>query len=325
MTFSIITCTYNPNRAIFNRLITSIAQLNLDNIQAEWIIVDNNSKEKIENVFDFFEIEFPICHIVEKKQGLTNARITGINIARAKWVIFFDDDNEPSKNYLLNAKKRIEASPKLMCFGPGKINVEFIGSVNSKWVESKKHYFQEKDEVYNEITIPGWSNSYPQGTGQIVHENILREYVSKVVSGKYSMKDRTGKSLSSGGDVQIVLLAILKSYSVGVDPSLQLNHLIEGKKATFRYIRRLAYGTASSYICAYNQVFTKNQFTLYYSSNRKLLKKIFNHFTFYKYKSFSKNAVIRFCNDVGQIKGPYNVDNKKSEPYILKLLDNILS
>jgi glycosyltransferase involved in cell wall biosynthesis len=325
MKLSLITCTYNPNTIIFNRLIEAIALLETDGLDVEWIVVDNNSTKPVEEQFDFTRLSIPVVHVIEKKPGLTSARVAGISAAKGNWAIFFDDDNEPFSDYLIQVNERIDASPKLMCFGPGKINVEFIGDVHSKWVQSKKEYFQEKDEPFTETNSLGWSNGFPQGTGQVVHKKILAEYVTQVKEGNFSVQDRTGKSLSSGGDVQIVLFTILKGYFAGVDPALQLNHLIEGRKATFKYIRRLVYGTASSYISAYNQVCIEKQLPLNYSSNTKLLKKIYHHFTFFKFSAFKRSAIVRFCNDMGQIKAPYNANKNKPEPFVLQIIDYILS
>jgi hypothetical protein len=64
---------------------------------------------------------------------------------------------------------------------------------------------------------------------------------------------------------------------------------------------------------------------LIYSSNAKLLKKIYHHFTFFKLEAFKKNALVRFCNNMGEIKAPYNANKNKSEPFVLKLIDSILS
>jgi glycosyltransferase involved in cell wall biosynthesis len=67
MSFSIITCSFNPNDLIFNRLIEAIALLETDGLDVEWIVVDNNSTNKLENTFDFSKVKINLEHVSEIK------------------------------------------------------------------------------------------------------------------------------------------------------------------------------------------------------------------------------------------------------------------
>ena len=62
--------------------------------------------------------------------------------------------------------------------------------------------------------------------------------------------DRQGYRLSSASDIQIVWEAVKLGFSAGVSPTLRLTHLIQKERSHLSYVKRLAFGTASSYIPA---------------------------------------------------------------------------
>ena len=108
--FSIIICTYNPNREIFQRLLNALLQFDISSPEHEVIIVDNNSNPALnenELVKSFLNKKQNSKLITEKNPGLTSARIAGIKNAKYEWLIFFDDDNEPDINYLKDASNAI--------------------------------------------------------------------------------------------------------------------------------------------------------------------------------------------------------------------------
>ena len=164
MRFSIITCTYNPNKLIFERLINAISQLIVENHELDWIVVDNNSDVCIQDNFDFTKVRIPVIHVLEKKAGLTNARIAGALAAKGNWLIFFDDDNEPDKTYLKELSKGIQKYPNVNCWGAGTINVEYIGKVHP-WYEANKDRFQQRRDSTMYGAERYMQNYYPIGTG----------------------------------------------------------------------------------------------------------------------------------------------------------------
>lgn len=323
MNFSIITCTYNPNRVIFERLIQSVCNLTIpENTLFEWIIVDNNSQKPIEYQFQKVN-EIPFVNIIrETRQGLTYARITGIKNAKYNWIVFFDDDNEPSRDYLIEAEKIIQSNNLIACWGPGKIEVIFQNK--NKWIEKYRYIYQERTidgiKIHN---AKEWQEWYPQGTGQISKKEVLIDYIKKVEAGIYSLSDRQGKSLSSGGDVQIVMNAIKMGYLVGISGSLKLCHNIEKNKATFRYLFRLIYGMASSAILAQVQVFP-GLLQIPDITNKMVLKTIWLYFRQYKFQSFTKDKLRIFAQRIGNLNAA-SLANKNSslKPKILKIAERI--
>lgn len=319
---SIITCAYNPNTFIFNRLIAAIANLNTEGIDAEWIVVDNNSIHSVQNSFDFSKVTIKLKHVIEKNPGLTNARIAGANEAKGHWLLFFDDDNEPNVEYLINIAALINKYNDVKCWGAGNIFVNFEVTKDSLWLQNYKEMYQERHvtgEIIQEDKV--WNSNYPQGTGQCIAKLLFDDYIDKVSNGTYSLSDRKGKSLSSGGDVQIVLNVIKNGYKVGISDRLSLQHNIDANKSTFNYLFKLIYGMASGAILSYEQVFKtpREEFQL---SNSKIIIVLFNYLRQFKFSLLDRKNLLVFAQRMGNLNAQFVASkNMKSKPLTLKLIE----
>jgi glycosyltransferase involved in cell wall biosynthesis len=249
------------------RLLNAINYFDSQSPPYEVIIVDNYSASSLSNnneVTLFLESNKSASIIFEKKPGLTSARTAGINASKYDWIVFFDDDNEPHESYLVACSDLVKKYPQVGVWGPGKISVEFNCKPND-WLLNNKYIFQDKSE--DELRYdnkPEWQECYPYGTGMVVKREIALTYVERIRERRYTLSDRNGKSLSSGGDVQLVFTTIEKGLQAGVAPTLMMNHLIDSHKANLRYMVKQQYGTASASIMSFNQVFIKSPISLSY-------------------------------------------------------------
>lgn len=279
--FSIIICAYNPNHEILQRLLDALEKIakERNNPTYELIIVDNNSNPALDDRTEImlFKNKFPNTIIIkETKPGLTAARIAGVKQATGEWVIFFDDDNEPEGNYLVEATSLIDQYPQTGVWGPGKVKVEFIGEV-SPFAVAHKDLFQERNMSETVIDNIRWGQTaYPYGTGMIVKKVIIDEYVRQVENGAYTMSDRIGKSLISGGDIQILLTGIKMGFYAGSSPQLKLSHLIKKEKTEFKKMLQLVFMLNASAIKTYNQVFPEEPHEVVKISNGYVLKTLYS-------------------------------------------------
>ena len=304
---SVIICTYNPDRKIFHRVLSAVSDLILEPGQTEIIIVDNNSNSPVELEFHdrIKRFQIPPRIIKEVKPGLTNARIAGYKASSGDVLVFFDDDNEPDKHYVSRAVEVFQTFPCVGVFGPGVISVEFMQEDKPGWIQFYKGYFQEKN--YNSPTyacIQEWMSFYPPGTGQCVRRIIFENYAEKINSGLISANDRTGKSLSSAGDVQIVFESINQNMAVGLFPDLRINHLIAESKSNQKYLCRLLFGMASSYPEAYAESFPEKRNLIPYHSDYQIFQKVVG--CFFSYLVFRKSPrlfLIKLADLLGQIYG----------------------
>ncbi len=287
--YSIIICSFNPDERILKRCLYAVSNLNFEGIKYEIILVDNNSTPPLNTslyVQDFLNTK-ESKYIIAHEQGLTHARIKGIESAIGKYIVFFDDDNEPKRDYLANLKTLHLEHPNVAAWGPGDINVEFIDGIDSDIEKSTINYtkkaFQERHENYlSYASIRNWQACYPYGTGLCIKHHFLRGYALKAKAGAFNASGRKGNLLSSGEDLQMVLFCINNAAAAGVSPTLKINHLIPKKKANFDYLKNLTFGTNLSFHTCISEVLAEYKFYLQQSYiptmrfSKKVLSKYVN-------------------------------------------------
>jgi glycosyltransferase involved in cell wall biosynthesis len=245
---SVIIPTYNPD---INRLIQTLNGLRgqtIDGDNWELIIIDNNSSPDALIGLDMNGI--PNARIVnEQKQGLTFARLKGFNEAKGDIIIMVDDDNVLDNDYLLNVFAIFNEYRQIGAIGGKSIPVFEVAP--PKWLPAFYVCLALRD-LGDEILIEGWNDNYPAvapiGAGMAIRKKALKAYLSKASSGKTLISDRTGDTLSSGGDNDIVLELLKSDWQVGYFPALKLQHLIPAGRTNVTYLSKLLRQTNASWI-----------------------------------------------------------------------------
>ena len=244
--YSIVICSYNPDERILSRCLEAVLHLDKKGLNIEVLLIDNNSKIKLSDVEYIKPYEEKLENfriILEEKQGLTFARIAGIEAAIGNYIVFFDDDNEPDQKYLQELFALNSQYSNVAVWGPGTICVDFIDGIDAIIEENGKNAFQERHEAHiTYANIRSWQSCYPYGTGMSVKTVFLKEYAVSVHEGLLTSVGRSGNSMSSGEDVQIVLQCLKKGAAAGVSPGLKVNHIIPAKRANYEYIKKLIFG-----------------------------------------------------------------------------------
>lgn len=327
--FSIIVCTHNPENIIFGKLINSLKQLIIDkSFCVEFILVDNNSVVPITQssiVCNFMNSKRDVKVLHEKKSGLTWARIAGFKNAKYEWIVFFDDDNEPAADYLNGAVEIINKYQNVGAWGPGIIDVKFNSKV-SKFAFNHKELFQQRFMSETIIDNVRWEQSaYPYGTGMVVRKNVLLEYYKNVIEGKYSMTDRIGNSLVSGGDIQILLTAIKIGYYAGSSPCLKLVHNIDVKKTKFTKMLKLKFSLSASAIKSYNEVFSDRPFAIHKVDNIKVLKVLYFELKVGLFKKDIYQFIFDFYTRLGELQAHITSSTNSNPPFLLTIFSKIIN
>jgi Glycosyl transferase family 2 len=252
---AIAICTHNPDERLLARTLAAVASQQIPpGTGIECVIVDNNSAAPVAmlpSVKGFLRQCSWARVVVEPKQGLSYARIAAIDHTTAPIVMFVDDDNEPEPDYIATALRILENSC-IGVIGPGKVVVDFIDPVDGWFAVRFRHHFQEKD--YSGLAYgcvgAAWTDYYPPGSCMVVRREVLLAYRSGFLAGQLSASDRAGASLSSGGDTQIVWEAVKMGMAAGISSELRIKHMIPAKRSTLPYMKRLCFGTSSSYLPA---------------------------------------------------------------------------
>jgi glycosyltransferase involved in cell wall biosynthesis len=320
LSISILICTYNPDEQIFRRTLKSVESLILrEDIPVECIIVDNNSTLPVSQLI--FVREFldrcPWVRVIQEvQQGLTFARVAGFRASNNECIVFIDDDNEVSASYVEVLADLFTKYLSVCAWGPGTVNVEFMDNVSEWFSNTFKHLFQERQAKYNQYgCLPEtWASFYPFGTGLAVRREVLARYCDEVESGNLSAVDRKGKSLSSGGDMQIVWEGIKMGYAAGVAPKLAVNHLIPSSRSNLEYIKRLSFGTADTYYPCFNDSFPemKSSIVADMPSSYLIVKSVFRKIVAHFIKLKLRLLKIDLAQYLGATSGFYQVAQKNN-------------
>jgi hypothetical protein len=250
---AIAICTHNPDERLLARVLDAVASQTQQ--PAECVIVDNASDRAVASLPSVVEFlrRCPWARVVvEVTKGLSYARVAAIDSTSAPILCFVDDDNEPDSDYLASAQRILDERACIAVLGPGRVVVDFVDPVPEWFARRFSHHFQEKDVpalVYG-CVAGTWTDYYPPGSCLVVRRDVLSCYRDTFAAGEVSATDRMGASLSSGGDTQIVWEAIKLGLAAGIAPELRMRHMISAKRSTLTYVKRLCYGTSSSYLPA---------------------------------------------------------------------------
>lgn len=239
---SVCLCTHNPRAEFLQRTLAALAGQTLAPARWELIVVDNRCDEPVAGRFDFAPFQ-NVRVIEEPRLGLTNARIAAIRAAAAPVLVFVDDDNVLQSDYLERALEIMTEKPFLGAIG-GKLKGEFEAEP-PRWALFYLPYLAVTDHgehalyIHHRNTYLPW---YPCGAGLVVRATLAAAYADQLeVEHERRKLDRRGDSLTSAGDIDMVLTSMDAGYAIGFFPQLRLRHLIPAVRLTYPYLKRMVY------------------------------------------------------------------------------------
>lgn len=241
MKLSVIFCTYNREKYIYNAL-KSIAEQDFPAEDYEIVLVNNNSTDATEDICRKFQDDFPDIHFryfLESNQGLSYARNRGVKESRGDILIFVDDDATVFEHYLSSIHLFFEAHPETgACGGP---IVPVYEAQKPKWLS---HYTEQLigGALYlGDKVKPFRNGKYPGGGNSAFRRVIFDKYgLFNVELGRKGTgligaeeKDLYAR-LTKGGEVFYYL------------PQMGIYHYIPAKKLTASHFKELTYSIGKS-------------------------------------------------------------------------------
>ena len=244
---SVIICAHNPRPDYLRRVLDALRDQSLSKDHWELLLVDNASDICVSGQCDL-SWHSNGRHTLEPELGLTSARRRGIREARADLLVFVDDDNVLDPGYLSEAVRIKKEWPMLGVWGSGAIIPEFE-KLPAEHLKRLLPYLalRESDRIYWG-NVPSCVESMPWGAGLCVRASVAAEYFRSYEESSLRLSDRRGKSLISGGDVEICILACRAGFGMGVFPQLRLTHLIPKERTAEKYLLQLVEGSLISTI-----------------------------------------------------------------------------
>jgi glycosyltransferase involved in cell wall biosynthesis len=243
MDVSIIICCYNSASRLTQTL-EHLAKQKLSGLKCELLLVDNNCSdstvELATSVWAENEIPFLLRIVEESNPGLSNARKAGVVASAGEVIIFCDDDNWLSENYLREAYNLIKSDKSI--FGVCGFCDPVSDIYLPKWFEEYSEIYacglpQIKDNESKElITL--------RGAAMALNGDVIRDlYFAGMI---HFNSGRKGKSLASGEDDEISFWLRTLGGKILYSENLKLQHFMEESRLNVEYRNRLEEGIRMS-------------------------------------------------------------------------------
>lgn len=250
MLVSVVIPTYQPNLARLRDVVAALERQSLSSAERQIIIVDNRGDPPLDP-HDLSEQTVSTLKIVREEQlGLTPARIRGIREAQGEVIVFVDDDNLLANNYLSVVVTRFADNPELGASG-GKSLAQFETEPPA-WTKEFWQILAVRDLGPKPLRARG-SSMYPAcapiGAGMAVRQDVALEWSKEIENDPVRMVlDRSGRSLASGGDNDLILTILKRGFEVEYAPELVLTHLIPRARITRDYLGELNYASSKTWV-----------------------------------------------------------------------------
>lgn len=238
LSIDVVICTYN-NAAMLDQALTAMAQQQVaSNVEWQVLVVDNNCTDETPAVVDrhLQTGEIPGLRVVqEPQQGLNYARLRGIRETIGDWVAFIDDDCLLASDWVEQVAKFALAYPACGAFG-SRVILDWQVPPPA-YVLKFGYAFAQQEHGTEPKPV-----SCLVGTGIVISRSALLD-IGWI--HQQFMRDRVGKKLISGGDVELALRLAAK-YKLWYAPACQLKHIIPSRRTTRQYLLKINYGLGIS-------------------------------------------------------------------------------
>lgn len=251
---SVIICCHNSAKRLPSTLEYLAKQKVDSNTFWEIIVVDNNSTDNTAEValteWQKYNNNTPFKVVKETTPGLSNARKKGVIESKGELILFCDDDNWLSENYINLANNLMKQDTEIIMLG---------GIGEAVFEGEKPEWFEEYQEIYavGEQKAINYGNKdilYLYGAGIIIRNTFFS--MLEAIQFKSLLLDRNGKDLTSGGDTEYCALAALLQLKIVANNNLKFKHLVPKGRETVEYLKRWHYGYGKSriYISIYRNI-----------------------------------------------------------------------
>ncbi len=238
---SIILCCHNSA----SRLPETLKALSLLRLPAaqpvEVLLIDNASTDHTSSVAQDIWLglstHITLRVVPEPNPGLMHARRTGIREAQYALLVFCDDDNLLSEDYLLIAYQHFSTRPSLGALGGFGIPVfegeppGWFGIFHSAYATGSQAITAESGRSLNLY-----------GAGLVVRKTALE----RLYSGGYRplLTGRTGRQVIGAEDTEMTYALVIAGYTLDYDDNMQFRHMLPPARLTKAYREKLLLSSA---------------------------------------------------------------------------------
>lgn len=239
---SVIICCYNSTSRLYQTLKHLSQQEVPENFSWEIILVNNASTDNTvafaNETWKSFNRNDNIFSVIEEpKPGQMHARKKGVNKAAYECIVFCDDDNWLSKDYVFHAYKTLLKDAMRGAAGGQNLPVTDAEKYPDWWEPYKDKYA---------LGVPAKESGDVSHRGFVLGAGLVtrRSLFLQAFNEKYPslLNGRNGESLSTGDDFEYCKRILLWGYSLYYEEKLILEHFIPKERLTISYRDRLMQG-----------------------------------------------------------------------------------
>ena len=274
---SIVIVTYNGSARLLPTL-THIAQQNAVNFDIEVVLVDNNSSDgtalTCETTWQTLGNPFPLRIVKEEQPGTMYARKKGIETSNYRYILYCDDDNWLTPDYVSIAYASIRLNENIAAVGGcGFIEYEQGFTVPSWMEDYKKHFGTGPQGEQDGDTTHTKGCLYTAGT--ILDKKWLSLLYNKGFVS--ALRGRDGKSLVAGEDTELTYALRSIGAKLHYNSKMQFQHFMPKARIRWAYLKKLheAFGYSDYIVLPYEYYFLNRKFP----TRRQQLFKVFKQYT----------------------------------------------
>jgi glycosyltransferase involved in cell wall biosynthesis len=239
--------TYNGAQHLPGLLEALQAQLSVESLNWEIIIVDNNSTDDTPQVIQSYQQHWTVCplrYCLESRQGASFARKRAIREANGTLIGFLDDDNIPSLTWVRAAYDFGIAHPNAAAFGSQiHAHYEVAPPQNFDRIAQFIPVIERDESVCFTRGKRALTNVVPPGAGLVIRRSAWLEHVP----AELNLKGPVGNSLAyKGEDVEALLHLKKAGWEIWFNADMHISHQISQKRFERDYLMRFFQGVGLS-------------------------------------------------------------------------------
>lgn len=273
-------CTHNPRPGILARVLASIQAQTVGGDAFRLLIVDNASSPPLDEslLVPFAASGIKARLVREPLPGIARARLRAILETDAEWLLFVDDDNELTPQYIAEGMLFANNFPDVGCFG-GKLLLP-SNIRPARWIEPFLPYLAIKDIGVEPVIgkSAAWGPWEPPTAGAFIKRPVLSLYVQRAQSDEklFRLGRKGSKNLSSCEDSLIMRGASSVDLANAYNPGMVLYHHLDTRRFNLFYLIRLMYAYGLSHVLLETLLNGPQPVPEYYFSRKLFLRLLFD-------------------------------------------------
>ena len=238
---SVIICCFNSARRI-PKTLAHIANQKFGR-KAPWeiILVNNNSSDNTVDIavecWKQHGLSVPFQIVDQTIPGLTYAREKGVEVSRYEYLLFCDDDNWLDENYVERAYNIMREKPEVGALGGAGLPTSENEYEYPSWFHKYKSHYATGAQGPLEGGDTTHLKGCLYGAGMVIRKSALHQI--RDLGIRFSLSDRVGASLTSGGDTETTYMLRTLGYRLWYDPKLTFYHYLPKSRVDWQYLLRL--------------------------------------------------------------------------------------